>query len=150
MHPNRQIHASRLVDKRVAVGVTVAYLQRSSVFRNQRFGSLIGTVIGQVERDHYLLFWQDGRLVGVVGWGYCSYGFGQSWLSGTLSGDPPDYCHGSCALINVLQVDYSNVLRFMRQCLLTELSEVEWVFAERMYEDGRTRQVKFGFAKNNR
>lgn len=137
-----KLKASRLKDRHRALGLIVEYLSRSPVFRAQYFGDWTGVLMGQINRDHYLIGWRGERMVGFVGWARSDLQDAELWLDGKHNASSDNYIEGPCMIINAWMTDDESVMRFFRNCLQKDVIGVEWIFGKRVYQDGTVRKIR--------
>ena len=63
-----------------AFGHTVNLLRKVDLFKNYRFGSFSGVVLGQILRKHYVLTVAGKDVVGFFGWAMCDEEIAKAWI----------------------------------------------------------------------
>lgn len=79
---------AQLSDPYKALGLALSALSKVEPYAGYKFGELTGTVMGQIQRRHYVFTFQDKLLVGYGGWALCTPEVARAWLDGAAV---PDY-----------------------------------------------------------
>ena len=140
-HDPEKLRASRIIDQHSALGFIVEYISFSEIFGGQAFGDWSRQIMGQINRNHYLLAWRSGRVVGFVGWSRCDRQQAKMWLEGRHDDASDLFKHGPCLIINIWMADDKKVTNFLRKCLREEAENIELVFAKRALKCGGWRKI---------
>jgi hemolysin-activating ACP:hemolysin acyltransferase len=106
-----KISIQRVADLNSAIGLASTYVAAHSPFGSYRADKLIGSIAGQIRRQHYAFAARDGKIVGYFGWALCSPDIAQAWLK---HGQAPTYeqsNQGDVVVVIVAIADDTLVLR---------------------------------------
>lgn len=137
-----ELRANRIRDRHRALGLIAEYLAQSPVFSSQYFGDWTKMLMGQINRDHYLIAWRGERVVGFVGWARCDLEEAEAWLTGLHTASSQSFLNGSCMIINAWKTDENDVIYFLRKCLQKDVPGIEWIFGKRVYPNGTVREIR--------
>ena len=70
----------QVADLNSAIGLASTYVAAHSPFGSYRADKLIGSIAGQIRRQHYAFAVLNGKIVGYFGWALCSPDIAQAWL----------------------------------------------------------------------
>lgn len=140
--PGARLRAVRPRDPRAALGMAVSYLMTDPVFARLPFGQWARVLVGQVNRGHYLLVLEGGKVVGFVGWAFASRDKAEAWLSRNVDLASEDTKAGDCVLINAWKASSRPAHRFMVDAFRHVIRGKETVYARRFYRDARVRSVR--------
>lgn len=125
-----------------ALGMAVSYLMRQPSFAALPFGHWSRTLVGQINRGHYLFAARGAEPVGFLGWAFTNEAAAEDWLAGRRGIPGREANEGDCLLINAWQASDPEANAFIldqaRRIALTR----RLVYAKRYYPSGRTRPVK--------
>ena len=82
------LRCTQLSDPYKALGLALSALSKVQPYARYRFGELTGTVMGQIQRGHYVFTLKDRLLVAYGGWALCTPEVAQAWIAGR---SVPDY-----------------------------------------------------------
>ena len=91
-----ELTVRRFKSPREALGHAVALLRDVEPFASYKFGRFTASLAGQIRRGHYLFTFEDGRLVGYIGWARCSEKIAEAWVAGETSPAYKDCLEGPC------------------------------------------------------
>jgi hypothetical protein len=66
----------------MALGVSASFLGMRRPFAAQATQEFVGTLMGQIERRHYCVTFDESGIVGFLGWGLCERGIAEDWANG--------------------------------------------------------------------
>jgi hypothetical protein len=72
----------RFRNPREALGHAVALLRQTEPFASYKFGRFAASLGGHIRRGHYFFTFEDGRMVGDVGWARCTEAVAEDWVTG--------------------------------------------------------------------
>ncbi|WP_425410222.1 toxin-activating lysine-acyltransferase [Hyphococcus sp.] len=127
-----------------ALGRAVGYLMTKPNFKELKFGFWSRTLAGQINRNHYFLAAEEGKIVGFVGWALVSEEMAKAWLNGNADFDSVDCKSGDCMVINAWAADTNAVNRFNLREIRRHLVGLEAAYAKRFYKNGRVRPLRVG------
>ena len=82
MTDQASLTCAQLADPYKALGLALSALSKVEPYAGYKFGELTGTVMGQIQRRHYVFTFQDKLLVGYGGWALCAPETARAWLAG--------------------------------------------------------------------
>jgi len=130
-------------NKALSMGFAVEYLRRQKPFSELPFGSMSGTLVGQINRGHCLFVVDEEREVrGFIGWCLTTEEIGEAWIAGTDTPADEDYTEGDCVIINAWAADSKRIVRFMLNEGRKRLEGKRLIFFKRFYADGRRRPMR--------
>jgi len=74
------ISVQQLRDTNAALGIAATYVASHPPFGSYRADKLVGSLAGQIRRNHYAFAVRDGIIVGYVGWALCRPDVAQAWI----------------------------------------------------------------------
>ncbi|PSJ17739.1 toxin-activating lysine-acyltransferase [Nitrosomonas supralitoralis] len=122
-----------------ALGFAVSYLMTKPAFARLPFGHWSRILVGQINRGHYLIASDNGRIVGFLGWALTTQKKGEMWLAeqGELSFE--DSQAGEILLINAWASESNDITHIILE-RLREIGRAQiMVYFKRHYPNGRTR-----------
>jgi hemolysin-activating ACP:hemolysin acyltransferase len=127
----------------MALGLAVSYLVSKPAFANLRFGDWTRILIGQINRRHYY-FAVDGnnKVKGFMGWALATKEHAEAWLEGRNALSFEDSLDGQCLIFNAWAADSTKVHRFLVDEARKIMSDKQFVYFKRYYNDGSTRAVR--------
>ncbi len=88
MEDPADLRCTKLADPYKVLGLALSALSKVEPYASYKFGELTGTVMGQIQRGHYVFTLKDRLLVGYGGWALCTPEAARAWLAGRAV---PDY-----------------------------------------------------------
>lgn len=122
-----------------ALGFAVGYLMTKPAFARLPFGHWSRTLVGQINRGHYLIASQQDRIVGFLGWALTSNEKAEQWLADQQELSFADSQQGEIILINAWAAQSNMITRILLRHLREIGQNQEMVFFKRFYPDGRIR-----------
>ncbi len=122
-----------------ALGFAVGHLMTKPAFARLPFGHWSRTLVGQINRGHYLIASQHDRIVGFLGWALTSNEKAEQWLAGQHELFFAESQQGEIILINAWAAETNAVTRILLNHLRQIGQNQKMVFFKRFYPDGRIR-----------
>lgn len=122
-----------------ALGFAVSYLMTKPAFAALPFGHWSRVLVGQINRGHYLIASDDGRIVGFLGWALTTEEKGNQWLAGQGELAFEDSKAGEILLINAWAAETNAVTQVILERLRQIGRTQKMVYFKRFYPDGRVR-----------
>ena len=139
-----ELSTQRFRNPREALGHAVALLRQTEPFASYKFGRFAASLGGQIRRGHYFFTFEDGRMVGYIGWARCSEAVAEAWIGG---GDAPAYkdcLEGPCLVAMTFHAKSRHVTFFQaRKC--REINANCKVYIPREYTDNRPSKARSVF-----
>lgn len=139
---DKSLKAVQEPDAVKALGWAVSYLMTKPAFAALPFGHWSRTLVGQINRRHYLFATRGGDIVGFFGWGLTSQDKAEAWLNGDYDLSNKDCLDGDCIVINAWEASDSEVQKFVVGKFREVILSRRLIYAKRFYKDGRTRPLK--------
>ena len=143
---NRRHAGLRLVrpqDSTYALGLSVEVTARYAAFGNISLGEWLGVLSGQIERSHYYFVIDErNAVVGFVSWALAHESHALAWLERGKELYNENCSDGDCVILNAWIAESPEIQRFMIKHTKQELSGKRFIFAKRIYPQGRIRAVK--------
>jgi len=122
-----------------ALGFAVSYLMTKPAFSRLPFGHWSRTLVGQINRGHYLIASKSDCIVGFLGWALTSKEKGEMWLAEQRELSFDDSKVGEILLINAWAAETNDVTKVILEHLREIGRAQKMVYFKRLYPDGRTR-----------
>jgi hypothetical protein len=100
-----------------ALGLAASFLATREPFSQQPAKQFIGTILGQIERKHYLITLEDQKVVGFLGWGLTSYETAMAWAKAERTPSYQDCLEGDTVLLFSVAASRPEVVRAQRKAL---------------------------------
>ncbi|MBX9637907.1 toxin-activating lysine-acyltransferase [Nitrosomonas sp.] len=120
-----------------ALGFAVSYLMTKPAFACLQFGHWSRILVGQINRGHYLIASDSGRIVGFIGWALTTQEKGDMWLAGQGELSFEDSKAGEIMLINAWAAETNDVTKIILERLRVIGRVQKMVYFKRLYPDGR-------------
>lgn len=134
-------------DPAKALGWAVSYLMTKPSFAALPFGHWSSTLVGQINRKHYLFALRGTKIVGFFGWALTTEDKAEAWLKGGVELKYKDSHEGDCIVINAWEAMDDEVQAFVTDKFRRIIMGKRMIYAKRFYEDGRVRPLKVSVNK---
>ncbi|MEL6513454.1 MAG: hypothetical protein AAFQ69_08150 [Pseudomonadota bacterium] len=114
-------------------------------FSRLPFGVWCGVLIGQANRGEVAFARAGSKVVGMAGWCRIDPKDGERWLRDGR--ETPHNPKGTGAIINIVQADDAEVLKYMIGQLPDYMPGVKTLYGRRFYGDGRIRPFRMSAAR---
>ncbi len=122
-----------------ALGLAVSYLMNKPAFSCLPFGHWSRILVGQINRDHYLIAVKGDHIVGFLGWALTTKEKGEMWLSEQVELSFENSKTGEVFLINAWAAEANDVTRVFIKHLREIGKEQKMIYFKRLYPNGRPR-----------
>ena len=126
----------RFRNPREALGHAVALLRQTEPFASYKFGRFAASLGGQIRRGHYFFTFEDGRMVGDVGWARCTEAVAEDWVTGGTAPPYKDCIEGPCLVAMTFHAN-SRAQTFFQARKCREINANCKVYIPREYTDER-------------
>lgn len=127
------------LDPARALGLAVSYLMTKPAFARLQFGGWSRILVGQINRQHYVLALQNQKVVGFLGWAVTSRELAEQWASHGRSLSFEESASGDTIIINGWAADSTKITRALLMHLREWGKDKRDVYFKRFYPDGRIR-----------
>ena len=131
-----ELSVRRFRNPREALGHAVALLRDVEPFASYKFGRFAASLGGQIRRGHYFFTFQDGKIVGYIGWARCSEEIAEAWVAGETSPAYKDCLEGPCMVAMTFHAKSRQVTVFQAR-RAREINANCKVYIPREYTDNR-------------
>lgn len=100
-----------------ALGLAASFLATRRPFSIQPTQQFIGTLLGQIERKHYLITLEDQKVIGFLGWGLCSMEVAEAWANAEKTPTFAECNGGDTVLLFSVAATSAKVVRAQRKAL---------------------------------
>ena len=122
----------------VALGIAASMLHHELPFSKLSADKFIGTLQGQIKRQHYVFTFQDQKILGYAGWALCSEEVGRACSEGRPPPTHGESSDGDCVVVLTFHDDTPEVAHYqVRYC--RNLKPYSPFFGRREYADGRAK-----------
>jgi hemolysin-activating ACP:hemolysin acyltransferase len=100
-------------DATMAMGLAVPFAASHHPFGSYRADTLVGSILGQIRRRHYVFVVRQGTIIGYVGWALCQPDVATAWI---VNGQTPTFeqCSDGDVVVPIIAIaDERSALRLM-------------------------------------
>jgi len=94
-----ELSCVRLKDTYKALGLALSVLSKTEPYDRYPFGGLVRTVMGEIQRGHYVLTLEGRRVLGYAGWALCRPETAEAWVAGRAVPCYEDCLNGPCPVL---------------------------------------------------
>ena len=123
----------------LALGVAASFLAVRRPFAAQSSQEFIGTLMGQIERKHYVLTFDESGIVGFLGWGLCDRQTARDWAEGRKAPSYEQCLSGDTVVLFSVAASKAEVLKAHRRELKRRYPS--WGLVGRRIKDGKPRPL---------
>ena len=139
---DNQLRTAREKDPYRALGLAANHLMTKPAFARLGFGHWTKTLVGQINRGHFLFILRDQKVVGFVGWALTDEDKAEKWLRDELDLSYKDSLEGDCFLINAWEAENIEVVRFMRATVRELIADKKCLYFKRFYKNGKMKPMR--------
>ena len=121
---------------------------REPAFAGMQFRHWARTLVGQINRNHYLFVVRGKQVVGFVGWALTNEQSAEAWLAGRIDVPSDQAADGDCMIVNAFQANSREVTAFLYAQLRSAKRKPRMLYGKRYYSDGHWRPVRLRMQGN--
>lgn len=123
-----------------ALGLAASYLAARRPFAVQSAHEFIGTLMGEIQRRHYLLSFDGQGIAGYMGWGLCSMETALDWAHARRTPSFEECLGGDTFTLFTIAAKGDEVVRSQRRVLKAQYDK--WPVIGRRIKNGQPRPLR--------
>ena len=123
-----------------AMGMVIELLYDVPPFGDMTARELMGTIIGQIRRKHYVLAVQDEQVIGYVGWALSTESIAKGWAEGRHRPTYEESLDGDCVILMMWYAQSAAATRQLAR-YLRRIYPGRRFYGRRMKEDRPSRPL---------
>lgn len=144
-----RLRTGQLATPEAALAVLVQLSLKAPAFVGLRFGTWARVLIGQVNRGHYLILFEDDRPAGFGGWFPARRTEAEAWLTGNADIPVSPEAEADCAIVNAFMAPSPVATRVLRDAMLDRGRGFGTLYGKRVLPDGRRRLVRLANSRRS-
>jgi hypothetical protein len=111
----------RFKDPNEALGLAVHLLAKDEPLNELPLGQIVPLAEAAIHSGHYVFAKRDGKVWGLLGWGYSDFDSAEAWVKGQRLEQPVLRDKGPCVLLLCLQSETAEVANFLTRAIRDRL-----------------------------